>query len=83
MKTIKRFFRKFKKIIHNIGQTLSTIINSALLFIVYFIGVGFTSIFAKAFGKKFLKTKILKKQKSYWSDLNLKKKPIQEFYRQF
>jgi len=53
-----------------------------LMAIVYFIGVGFTSIIAKIFRKHFLNIHKTNK-KSYWSRLNLKKKPIQDYYRQF
>ncbi len=79
----KLFFKGFKKGMHNFGGTIATIVNSGLLLIVYFIGVGITSIIAKLSGKHFLETKISKKRDSYWSDLNLKKKPIEEYYRQF
>jgi hypothetical protein len=44
--------------------------------------VGLTSIFAKIFKKHFLETK-LPKDATYWSDLNLKNKPIEKYYRQF
>ena len=83
MNSLKQFFRGFKKGMHNFGQNIAIIINSASLLIVYFIGIGLTSIVAKIFGKHFLETKISKKQESYWSDLNLKKKPIEEYYKQF
>ena len=65
------------------GETIAAIINLILLSIVYIIGVGITSIAAKTFKKKFLDIKINKKTKSYWQDLNLKDKPIEEYYRQF
>lgn len=83
MSSVKLFFSGFKKGTKDFGHNITLIINSILLSTVYFIGVGFTSIFAKLFGKKFLETKISRKTKTYWSDLNLKKKPIEEYYRQF
>ena len=83
MKPIKKFLKGFKKGMHDFGQNIAVIINSVLLFFVYIIGVGLTSLFAKIFGKHFLQTKRSKNEETYWSDLNLKKKPIEEYYRQF
>ena len=83
MNSLKRFFSGFKKGMNNFGQNIARIINSILLLIVYLIGIGLTSIFAKIFAKHFLKSKISKKKKTYWSDLDLKKKPIKTYYRQF
>jgi len=75
MKRIKHFFKR-------LGIITNTIINSILLTIVYLIGVGITSIIAKLFRKQFLDVKLSKKD-TYWCDLNLKSKPIEEYYRQF
>lgn len=83
MNEIKQFFKGFKKGFSAFGHNISIIINSILLLIVYLIGVGMTSIFAKVFNKHFLQKKIIAKKTTYWSDLNLKKKPIDEYYRQF
>ncbi len=80
MKGFKKGFKiGFKKFGHNI----SVIINSILLSMVYLVGVGFTSIIAKLFKKNFLETKILRDKETYWSDLNLKKKSMKDYYRQF
>ena len=81
MKKLKQFFNGFQKGIKCFSDNISTIINFLLLSIVYLIGVGLTSITAKIFGKHFLDMK--KKKNSYWSDLNLKKKPDDGYYRQF
>ncbi len=77
------FFKGFKKGMKLFGDNIALIINSILLSVVYLIGVGITSIVAKLVGKHFLDTKINKEAKTYWSDLDLKKKPINEYYRQF
>ncbi len=77
----QRFLIGFREGMKDFGQVIALIINSVLLTIVYFIGVGFTAVFAKLFRKHFLDMKLSKK--TYWSDLNLKKKPIEEYYRQF
>ena len=75
--------RAIKKTFLYIGNKISTVINSILLLIVYIIGVGLTAIAAKIVGKHFLQLKLDQKKKTYWEDLNLKKKPIDEYYRQF
>jgi hypothetical protein len=73
----------FNKGMRNFGHSMALIINSVLLAIVYLVGVGFTSIFARLFRKHFLDIRLSKKNETYWSDLNLKKKPMEEYYRQF
>ncbi|MBS3126403.1 hypothetical protein J4453_03125 [Candidatus Woesearchaeota archaeon] len=75
------FFKGFKKGVKMFGQNIGVIVNTALLAIVYIIGVGITSIIAKLFRKHFLDLK--HSPHSYWSDLNLKKKPMKDYYRQF
>jgi len=82
MRELKQFLRGAKKGMKDFGQGIALIINSVLLTVVYFVGVGFTAIFAKLFRKHFLDMKLSKK-KTYWSGLNLKKRPIEEYYRQF
>ena len=81
MKELKQFFKGFQKGVKGFSDNISTIINFVLLSMVYLIGVGLTSITAKIFGKHFLDMK--KKKDSYWHDLNLKNKKIEEYYRQF
>ena len=76
-----KFFKGFKKGMKGFGDNLTIIINSILLSLVYIIGVGLTSLFAKLFRKKFLELK--KRRGTYWSELNLKKKSTEDYYRQF
>lgn len=83
MNKLKEFFKGFKKGFGDFGHGISAIINSALLLVVYLVGVGLTSIFAKIIGKHFFQKKLSKNRPTYWSDLNLKKKPIEDYYRQF
>jgi hypothetical protein len=78
---MRQFFKGLKKGTSNFGHNIAIIINSILLTLVYFMGVGLTSIFAKLVKKRFLDTK--HSERSYWSDLNLKKRPTEEYYRQF
>lgn len=82
MKELKQFLMGFRRGLESFGNNITIIINSVLLFIAYFIGIGFTAILAKLTRKHFIERKLSNK-KSYWSDLNLKKKPIEKYYRQF
>jgi basic membrane lipoprotein Med (substrate-binding protein (PBP1-ABC) superfamily) len=83
MIVLKRFFSGFKLGIRDYGEDISAVINTILLFTVYFLGVGITSTIAKISGKHFIETSISKKQITYWSDRNNNKKPNEEYYRQF
>ena len=80
---MKHFFEGFRKGSVEFGYTLTVTINSILLSLVYLIGVGLTSLFAKLIGKHFLENKVSKTLNTYWSDLNLKDKKFEEYYRQF
>ncbi|MBW2968467.1 hypothetical protein KY362_08355 [Candidatus Woesearchaeota archaeon] len=82
MRTGNRFFRGFKKGVKGFGQNVSIIVNSVLLFIVYLLGIGLPAVVGRLKGMRFLETELSKKN-TYWSDLNLKKKRIGEYYRQF
>ena len=77
------FLTGFKKGMNGFGKTISVIINSILLAIVYIIGVGITSIACRLFRKQFLDVTPDKKAKTYWVDLHLKNRKIQDHYRQF
>ena len=77
------FFNDILKGQKMFGEDISQIVNFLLLTITYFLGVGLTSVLAKIFGKHFLKLKIDEEEDSYWTELNLTKKPIGEYYRQF
>ena len=77
------FIHGFKDGQKKFSETIGTIINSILLGVVYLIGVGITSLAAKLFKKEFLEMKISKEDTTYWSDLNLRKKNIEEYNRQF
>lgn len=74
------FFRSFKKGMENFSKNISTLVNFVLLSFVYVIGVGVTKIFAKIKKKHFLD---MSKKDSYWNELNLGKRPKEEYYRQF
>lgn len=82
MKISKQFLKGFQKGMHDFGSSISVVINSILLTIVYFIGVGITSIIARLVGKHFLDIRKIKKD-TYWENLNLKNKSIEDYYKQF
>lgn len=73
----------YKEGFHLFGQCIATLVNSALLLVVYVLGVGIPSLIARLFNKQFLKLKPKVSTTSYWEELNLQKKPIEEYYRQF
>lgn len=77
------FFKGLKKGQKFFGDVIAGLINSVLLSIVYFLGIGLTSIFAKVLGKEFLELYPDKNAKTYWTDLDSGKKPIKEYFRQF
>ena len=78
-----KFFTGIRKGQKEFGGDISAIINLALLSLVYFLGVGMTFIIAKFGGKKFLDLEIDKNVESYWEELNLSKKKMEDYYRQF
>lgn len=79
----KEFFVGFKEGQKKFGESIAIIVNSIVLSIVYFLGIGLTSIIMKFFGSNFLELNINKNSKTYWEALNLNKRPIEEYYRQF
>jgi hypothetical protein len=81
--SLKNFFSGFGEGFKEFGENVALIVNSLLLSVVYIIGVGLTSLVSKLFKKSFLDMKQSKKSKTYWSNLNLKKRPDEEYYRQF
>ena len=80
MKNIKQFFNGFKEGAVDFNKNLTTLINVILLTLVYIIGIGIPSIIAKVSGKHFFDTS---RRDTYWLDLNIKKKPLEEYYKQF
>jgi len=81
--SLKQFKNGFKLGFRNFNSLISVIINSILLSLVYILGVGSTWLFAKLTHKDFLDLEIKKKVASYWVNLNLKKVPRKNYYRQF
>ena len=83
MNFLKVFFTGFKCGFSAFGHNLTALINSFLLLVVYIFGVGLTALVAKLMGKHFINIRKGKNQDSYWAPLNLQKKPVDDYYRQF
>jgi len=81
--TLKPFFIGVKEGQKEFGEDVAFLVNLALTGVVYFIGVGLTSLFAKLGGKKFLTLAPDADAQTYWEDLNLDKKEKEAYYRQF
>lgn len=83
MNSVKEFFEGFKEGFESFVGNIKVIVNTILLSVVYILGIGLTSIFAKILRKHFLDMKLSTKRETYWSELNLKKEPVDEYYKQF
>ncbi|MBU2025460.1 MAG: hypothetical protein ABIC19_03650 [Patescibacteria group bacterium] len=83
MNLIKHFFTGLKAGLHDFSSSISLAINTFLLAFVYFFAVGPTWAIARLKKKEFLKLKKDKKKSTYWLNLNLRKKPLKHYYRQF
>jgi hypothetical protein len=83
MNSLKQFFNGFKNGMADFGKNIALIVQSALLLIVYLVGVGLTSLIAKIFSKRFLDKELSKTRVSYWSNITAKKESFEQHYRQF
>jgi len=81
--SLRKNFNHFKKGQRKFGDDIAALVNSVLLSFVYFFGVGLTFFVAKLVGKSFLDLKSDSNCDTYWEDLNLGKKPLKDYYRQF
>lgn len=79
---MRTFFKGLIEGFKDFNSIVIMTVNFVLLSIVYIIGIGLTSIFAKIMKKNFLDIKKTNKD-SYWEDLNLKKESFEKYYRQF
>ncbi len=80
---MKDFFAGFQEGIKKFGGSISMVVNTVILFLIYIFGVGLTSIFAIIFSKKFLDLEADSQTDSYWHNLNLGREPLDHYYRQF
>jgi hypothetical protein len=76
------FLKGFEQGFKDFSQIIVNIVNLILLFPVYFIGIGITSIIAKILGKHFLDLKI-RDRTSYWIDRKITKEPMESYYMEF
>ena len=83
MKKIIDFFKGVKQGMQNFGHAIGSIINTVSLTIVYFLGVGITSLFLKVMKKNFVHTKIDKLARTYWKDLNIGDEPSDDYFKQY
>jgi len=79
----KYFISGFKEGQKSFFETISVIVNSFLLTLVYIFGVGLTYLFSKITKKSFLELHFDQNKKTYWEDLNLNKKDIKEYNKLF
>ena len=80
-----QFLQGFKNGFSEFARLVADGVNLILLFLVYFLGVGATSLAAKVFGKHFLDLKPGRKvQTSYWQDIHQEQFTDKDnFYRMF
>ncbi|HDR53391.1 MAG TPA: hypothetical protein ENN60_01805 [archaeon] len=78
---MKAFFRGFGQGVGQFGELLVVLFNSLLLTLIYFLGVGPTSIIMKFRGKTFLEKKTRKA--SYWKTSPSVVNEEEEAYRMF
>lgn len=80
---MKKFIEDFKEGQKLFGELIFGIVNFVALTIVYFLGIGLTFLASKVSHKKFLEETPNISDKTYWEELNLDKKPLGDYYRQF
>ena len=64
------------------GRSVANAVNSVLLCIMYFLGVGSAAIITRIAGTKLLKLDAQEK-KSYYTEVEIGGEPNDEYYRQF
>jgi lauroyl/myristoyl acyltransferase len=79
---MKKYLISFKTGFQKFSHLIADLVNLILLAVVYFIGIGITSMVAKITGKHFLKLK-KKDVNSYWIDCQPAGKELDDYYRQF
>lgn len=78
----RTFLSAFKEGFQSFGHGVASAVNTVLLSITYLIAVGLTNVAAKAAKKEFLELS-KKADRTYWEELDLKKKDMEDYYRQF
>lgn len=80
---MKSFFKGMSKGMKFFGTLITTIVNSAILIVVYIIGIGLTALIAKISKKELIQKKLSYNKETYWTDLNISDKKMDDYYRQF
>lgn len=80
---LKNFFQDFLAGLKIFSANITCLVNTILLLIAYLIGIGLSFIIAKFINKHFLDLNIDKNKNTYWSDLNLTKKDLKNYLKQF
>lgn len=80
---IKLFFKGIKVGFHLFGESINKIVNTVLLTVTYFVGVGTAAAIARLQKKKLMDLKTDRTKESYYQGLVLSKKAKKEYYRQF
>lgn len=83
MKQAKAFLTGFKDGFRLFGRIVSGIINIILLSLVYFVGVGVTSLACKLRRKRFLELEIDRCRKSYWEESEISRRDKKDYSRMF
>ena len=80
---MNNFVKGFKEGKGFFEESMAFLVSAILLSVIYVVGVGASALVAKLTKKEFLQTRINKETKTYWSDLQLTKQPLEHYYRQF
>lgn len=80
---VASFFVGTQEGIKSFGENIQTVVNTILLSVVYFVGVGIAWLMCKISKRRFFAGKPNQEIKTYWEILDLKKKPVEEYRRQF
>ncbi len=80
---IASFFVGTGQGIKSFGENIQTLVNTILLSAVYFVGVGVAWLMCKISKRTFFAGKPNQEIKTYWEALDLKKKPIERYQKQF
>ena len=77
------FFVGTQEGIKSFGEGIQSVVNTILLSAVYLVGVGIAWLMCKVSKRTFFAEKPRPEATSYWEPLDLKKRPIEEYRRQF
>lgn len=82
MANLKTFWSSLHRGLRDFSEPIGVIVNSALLLIVYVVGVGLTVLLAKLSKKNFLNLRIDQRRSTYWEDFPMPKNK-ESYYSQF